>query len=337
MTEPSEEDAATTMHVASRIVYRNALARIKEKVFGHDHLVPKLAMAATQHIISPASAIRLTLIGPSGSGKTTMARALAAATNRPFVEFSMTDMVQTGWQGHQLSDLISDSLMQQASALHRAGKGEINELMGEAVLFIDEADKAAFAGMDPTSRSHYIGKQQTILGLLGSNGRVIAGSHSLSTNCMMVISGGVFAGMRKTTNPSPADIEALGFLHELVERMGIIHVIDPISGEALKDVLRSGLAANIATARAFGYHLEITDQALSYTANAVRNGVAGPRSGVSWLRSAADNCLGRVLAADAPEGTRITVSPDDLCLPDSKEAGQHGRPPVEGDDPTVFP
>ena len=324
------------MRVASRIVYQNALARIKEKVFGHERLIPKLAMAATQHIISPASAIRLTLIGPSGSGKTTMARALAAATNRPFVEFSMTDMVQTGWHGHQLSDLISDSLLQQASALQRAGKGEIKELMGEAVLFIDEADKAAFAGLDPISRSHYVGKQQTILGLLGSNGRVIAGSHSLPTSCMMVICGGVFSGMRRTSSPSPADIEALGFLHELVERMGIIHVIDPMSGEALKDVLRSGLAANVATARAFGYHLEITDQALSYTANAVGNGVAGPRSGVSWLRNAADNCLGRMLADDAPEGTRITLSPDDLCLPRSNDPVQSEPPPVEGDEPPAF-
>ena len=334
--EPEEPNDQEILQASTHLVYENALQRIRERVSGHDRLTQRLALAATQHIVAPEGGARLTLVGPSGSGKTTIARAMAAVTNRPFAELSMTDVVQTGWQGPQLSELLSSSLLHQAGALQRAGKGMVPDLIAEAILFLDEADKTAFGGFDGSARDHYLGKQMTILGLLGSNGRVLVGSDSIATNRMMIICAGVFAGLPDTPHLLPKDIEDLGFLHELVERMGVIHRLSPLTGKPLEAVLRKGLEPNLTTARAFGYDLEISDQVISYAAVAVAGGRGGPRSGVSWLRAAADSCLERLLEERAPAGTKITVSPDDVELgrvQPRSEAGSSDRPE---EDPPAF-
>ncbi len=311
-TEPSDAERSETLRVATRLVYENNLRLLKAEISGQDRLVQRLALAATHHIVEPASAVRLTLVGPSGTGKTTMARAVARLTNRPFVELSVTDLAQTGWQGPQLSELLSESLSNQVRLLHLEGKGTRADLSKEPVLFLDEFDKCAYGGHVDTARGHYLGKQQTMLGLLGSNGHVLIGSESVSTARMMIICAGVFDGLRETPYPMPADVEALGFMHELVERMGPIFLLEPLRGTPLEKVLRKGIEAKLTTAKAFGYELEISPEAICYTARAIARERAGPRSGVSWLAAAADECLGRLLDSDAPAGSRAILSPDDL-------------------------
>ena len=47
MSELTEGDQTDNIRAATRIVYESALRRIKERVFGHEHLVQRVAMAAT--------------------------------------------------------------------------------------------------------------------------------------------------------------------------------------------------------------------------------------------------------------------------------------------------
>ncbi len=252
-----------------------------------------------------------------------MARAVARLTNRPFVEISVTDLVQTGWHGPQLSELLAQSLSSQVRLLHMEGKGTLADLTAEPVLFLDEFDKCAYGGHVDSARGHYLGKQQTLLGMLGTNGHVVIGSESVSTARMMIICAGVFAGLpeppdAETPYPEisspvmPSDLEDLGFMKELIERIGTIHRLAPLSGKSLEEVLRKGIQTKLATVRAFGYELEISSEAISYTAKAIAREKAGPRSGVSWLGAAADECLERLLDSDAPAGSRAILTPDDL-------------------------
>lgn len=297
---------------AARAIHGHALAALEERVQGHRSLLSRLAVSVSQHITTPEAGTRLTLIGPSGSGKTLIARTLASLANRPFAELAMPDVSQTGWMGPQVSEVLSSQLLHQAKTLAATGAGELSAILHESVVFVDEIDKISFKGCDAQTRTAYSGKQQSLLGLLSGTGKVILEGQSFSTSQMMVVCAGVFDGLRDTPFPMPEDIVELGFHHELVERMGMLHRLSPLRGAQLERVLRSGLEPTLETAKTFGYEIDVSPAALAYAANLVAGGAAGPRSGVSWLRAAAEVGLAQMLSDNAPAGHRRVLTPDDL-------------------------
>lgn len=93
--------------------------------------------------------------------------------------------------------------------------------------------------------------------------------------------------------------------------------LDPLEGDRLVQVLRSGLSEVWEMFTAFGYRVVFTDQAVSYASRAVEKsgGDAGPRLGMSWLPAAAETGLVRPLHARADEGSTWTVTSDDVRIP----------------------
>jgi len=328
----NEDESPESLAAAMRYCFAHARHSLGLRIHGHEELVDALALVVTQHIVAPESAQRLVLIGPSGSGKTTAALALSECMKRPCVRINVEDITATGWSGTQLGDCLAD-IDAQAVTLATRGHGSFEDLRAESIVILDELDKIATSKHEGASWSHQIQKQQSMLGLLAKNGQIVSGSDSrgpvaartLKTDRMLIIGCGVFDGLPSDRDPTPENVIALGFLPELVERMGSLHRLKPLPPEALIDVFKEGLEPVCEHFHAFGYNLDVTREACIYAGQLVSQGHGGPRSGVTWLTAAADGGLLALLKAEAPAGDCFTLTPDDIRV-----AVRRSEPPTAG-------
>lgn len=76
---PTPGSSPESIRAMAKFVHTHALHTLQLRIHGHEELVKRLALVATQHMVAPTSAQRLVLIGTPGCGKTTAALALAAA------------------------------------------------------------------------------------------------------------------------------------------------------------------------------------------------------------------------------------------------------------------
>lgn len=302
---PPPEDAVA--------LYHDIRARMRERVVGHSEPVTRLALMGAQHLVG-AVRQRAVLVGPSGCGKSTLMRALANALRVPHVVVDVTGLAEQNWRGYDLSDVARD--------LYERADGSLAR-MHEAVVVLDEIDKLGLRHAEGPGKDYRLGKQQSLLSLLGGGLEIRFGlegddrSMSWMADRTLIVGAGVFDGLPRSDPVSPGELIEWGLIPELVERFGSVIRLSPLEGAELVEVLRTGLLEVEEMFYAFGYDVRFTDQAVAYAARSVGNSgrEAGPRSAMSWLRSAAERGLLRLLHARADEGTTWTVTPDDLKVP----------------------
>lgn len=306
---------------------RHAFARIRDHlrrdVVGHEDAIDHLSVMGVQHLLGQHGQ-RLLLVGPSGVGKTTLARSLAAALDVPFLLVDVAELAETNWHGVQLADSITE--------LWTATSGS-ESLMARALVVLDEIDKVTREGSVGAGSDYRRGKQESLLGLLGGaevrygTGGGRERDNVWSARRAIVIGAGVFPGLPRGRDPSPADFIRLGLMSELVERFGLVMRLAPLDAASLIEVLRRGTQSAVELFATFGLELRVPDTVLSYVASAVASGIgeAGPRSGVSCLLGAAQRRLVELLREDACEGMRCTLSPDDVHLPAREGPGSGTR------------
>jgi hypothetical protein len=184
--------------------------------------------------------LRLTLVGPTGSGKTMLARRLAEALALPYLVAPVTDLVETGWQGTQLSDLLGQ-LHPEAyqAALTRSPHDDLFSdeslpvVRERGVLILDEIDKLAvprgLATRDTAAGAWRIGRQQSLLPLLDPLSHVLVAPRTTNSQTTvqwslgqtLVISCGAFSELVPEVDVTPRDLVAAGLLPELVDRLGV--------------------------------------------------------------------------------------------------------------------
>lgn len=304
-------------------LYHEIRARMRQRVVGHSEAVTRLALMGAQHLLGAARQ-RALLVGPSGCGKSTLTRALAEALEVPHVIVDVTGLAEQNWRGYDLSDVARDLYERSDDSLAR---------MHKAVVVLDEIDKVGLGQAEGAGKDYRLGKQQSLLSLLGGGLEIRFGlggddrSLSWMTDQALLVGAGVFDGLPTSGPVSPGELIEWGFIPELVERLGSVVRLSPLEGKELIQVLRSDLDEVAKMFDAFGYRLEFTDEAVSYVARAVERsgGSAGPRSGVSWLRAAGERGLVRLLHAKAQEGSTWMVTPDDVRIPPSISSGSPPR------------
>lgn len=304
-----------------RALYDMTHRKLTNTIRGNLELVDRLALLVTQHSTTPQIATRFVLAGPPGSGKTTAARAIGHAAERPVVSISAADIAETNWHGNQLSDAFI-SLDRQAYELERMARVADGLFRDEAVIIIDELDKLTVSDdMDPTSRAYRLGKQQSLLGMLARNGQiVIPARHNdlssvpqvISTARMLIVCCGVFEGLPYKGTVTPADLQRFGFIPELIERLGPFFRMEPLNERALAQLVIEELETTHEMFDSFGYLLEIPPETVRLAARLSASGNGGTRSVVSWLRTAAEGGLARLLQERATLGSTVWVGPDDL-------------------------
>jgi hypothetical protein len=291
--------------------YREIRQRLRADVYGHHDVLDHLAVMAARHLHAGGRQRGL-IIGPSGTGKSTLAVAVGRAVGCPVAVWDVSVSSEAGWAGVDASDVLAE--------LYDSCEQDI-ELMSRSVLALDEIDKLAVRDSQGVARTHRLGQQKSLLGILGGGvpvrfpvegdrGRTV----TISTVDMMIVGLGAFDGL--PASPDASDLVRFGYMTEFAARLPLLMVLSPLTVADLTGIYRR--QADILGGGAdFGYEIEVPDSVLRYVADAVLRAGDGvtPRAGLGWIQAAIDAALLRLLDLEARAGSVYRLQPDDVPIP----------------------
>ena len=276
-------------------------------VIGQDEAKRSIAVAVYNHykrlsLAQVESDVELdksniVLVGPTGTGKTLIARTIARLLKVPFTIVDATVLTQAGYVGEDVESILS-RLLQAADYDTKAAE--------RGIVFIDEIDKIARKGDNPSITRDVSGEgvQQALLKIL--EGTIVnvppqgGRKHpeqqfvQVNTKNILFICGGAFDGIEKRIAQrlntraigygrvdtesidrenllkyvQPQDIRSFGIIPELVGRLPVLTHLEPLSREALRNILTEPKNAIISQYKAMlkmdDVELEFAPEALEY-------------------------------------------------------------------------
>lgn len=282
------------------------------------------------------------MVGSTGSGKTYLAQSLAKFLGVPFAIADATSLTESGYVGEDCENILLTLLQNADYDIGLAEKG---------IVYIDEIDKLARKGenMSITRDVSGEGVQQALLKIIeGSVVRVpLSGGRkhpqgecvNIDTSNILFICGGAFDGLEKIigqrnnkgksigfgadvkgvgerhtldlSDVQQKDLSAFGLIPELIGRLPVITILNPLSKEDLKSILVQPKNAIIKQYqelfRMDGVELEVAEEAL----NRIADKAIEKNIGARGLRGIIEDSMKDIMfkVPDMPDVKKVVITP----------------------------